>query len=654
MCGIGGIYSYRADRLPQEHFVPFIDSIAHRGPDGRGTFEDAKENLWLGHRRLKILDLSPTGAQPMSYANGRFTITFNGEIYNFLELRRELVSLGYSFQSETDTEVILAAYAHWGDACQFKFNGMWAFAIWDAKEKILFLSRDRFGVKPLHYYCDDRTMAFASEMKAFLFLPGAEISVDPEAVAFTLQHTNCLEATQRTLLQGVNRLQAGCSATFSKQGGFQIKQWWNTLAHLRIVPASFSDQVDEFRSLFEDACRIRMRSDVPLGSALSGGLDSSSVLAMMAHIGHGSNGQERRSPEWQSVFTAVYPGSAQQDELAFAQQMVQHTQTRSYLCPIDAATLVENLEDALYQLEEIFELPMGPWMLYREFRKKGVVISVDGHGGDELLGGYHHYVEVLLSQALFPGCSISQSKRWMQLLRSMYCPDTPLVPSSFHELLYRSTRERLRMTPLFETVFRKIHGWVKSAIRPKESHSWIQIPYPTISPVFQAPAGLDRLPLIDRMLYRDFHHFSLPTILRNFDRCSMAHGVEIRAPFLDWRLVAFCFSLPTVSKINPQMTKRILRESMKGLMPESIRLRMTKIGFTNPMIEWFRGNLKPYILDSIRSQSFNQSSIWDGPRIRTYVEDCFRRNDIAEARKCWEFVQADRLIALFQAKKLSQ
>lgn len=650
MCGIGGIYSYRSSQLPQELFFSFIDSMTHRGPDGRGFFKDCKESLWLGHRRLKILDLSPTGAQPMSWGNGRFTITFNGEIYNFIELRRELESLGYSFKSMSDTEVILAAYAHWGEDCQFKFNGMWAFVIWDSQEKTLFLSRDRFGVKPLHYYYDEHLMAFASEIKAFLFLPKTNISIDPNTFAYALQNPNGLEATEQTLLKGVKRLQAGCCATFSSTGKFQTKRWWNTLSHLHEVPANFSDQINEFRNLFEDACRIRMRSDVSLGSALSGGLDSSSVLTMVAKIGRDSTNRERISPEWQSAFTALYPGTSQ-DELPYAEKMVHHTGVQSYLCPIDASQLISNLDNALYHLEEIFELPIGPWMLYREFRSRGKIISIDGHGADELLGGYHHYTELALSEAVFPKLDFPLYKSYVQLLQSMYPQNSPHFPSSFREILYRCLRERLKMTSL-EKISRSLYQQMKRLFITNQP-AWIKIPQGLPSTLY-TPPNEERFSLIDRTLYRDFHYYTLPTILRNFDRCSMAHGVEIRAPFLDWRLVCYAFSLPTESKINGKVTKRILRESMRGLLPESIRMRMSKVGFATPLIEWYRGSLKSYILDSVHSRSFLQSSIWDGPQICAYVVDCFHRNDYSGARRSWEFVQADRLIHLFQSKQSSE
>lgn len=644
MCGIAGLWSIEGKELPIGLFALFLDSLSHRGPDGRGLFKDPDEALYLGHRRLAILDLSERGIQPMGYGTKRYWITFNGEIYNFLEIRKELESLGHVFFSDTDTEVILASYVEWGAACQLKFNGMWAFAIWDGQEKSLFLSRDRFGVKPLYYMYDGKRLAFASELKAFAHLPEFEINFDEQILSNTLYDVNSIESSEHSWIKSVKRLQAGYSALLTKGGHFSIRRWWDTLDHLVSIPTSWEEQVAQFRNIFLDACRLRLRSDVPTATALSGGLDSSSVLAAISHIRHENAQFERMPNEWRQVFSAKFPKTSQ-DESIFAQQMIDHTKTIPLFCEINSNCLTQHLDHVLYDLENIFDLPIGPWMLYRHVRQNGTVISIDGHGPDELLGGYHHHVETALANSLFPMPTPWRTRELNNVLQGMFPEGSPFQRASYPALVKKAAMEHLHQTP-------KIYQWLRACFRKLGlakglQKSWLQIPpesryYTTDHPHFQ------KWGLFDQSLYLDFHQKTLPTILRNFDRCSMAHGVEIRAPFLDWRLVCYTFSLKNQAKIGQGFTKRILREAMKGLLPESIRTRTTKIGFASPMHEWLKADLKPFMLDSLHSSSFQTSPIWNGPQILRFVENGYKNGNINDVRTAWEFVQADRLMALFK------
>lgn len=253
MCGIVGLWQRNHEPVLQDGLRRFTDSLSHRGPDGSGFYIDPEANLGFGHRRLAIIDISEAGRQPMSYAGGRYWITYNGEIYNFLELRDELRGYGYSFATESDTEVILAAYDKWGADCQPRFNGMWAFAIWDRQERRLFLSRDRFGVKPLMYFYDGQRFAFASEMKAFLALEWFQVEFEPGMVAAALTDHQLVEGTERTLLRGLKRLLGGYCLTLEQDGDLSIRRWWNTLDHLEPAPASYSEQAERYRELFLDA-----------------------------------------------------------------------------------------------------------------------------------------------------------------------------------------------------------------------------------------------------------------------------------------------------------------------------------------------------------------------------------------------------------------
>ncbi|HSX13411.1 MAG TPA: asparagine synthase (glutamine-hydrolyzing) [Chlamydiales bacterium] len=653
MCGIAGIYQIHGV-MPSDDFVRMIDSLTHRGPDGRGIYKSRDEKLFLGHRRLNILDLSDRGTQPMSDASGRYWITFNGEIYNFLELRTELRNLGHSFSSDSDTEVILAAYAEWGIECQLKLNGMWAFAIWDNVEQSLFLSRDRFGVKPLLYLFDRDRFAFASELKAFLCVPDFEADFDPKMVASCLRDTSILEPTSQTLIKGINRLKAGHCLRFSAKKGIQISKWWNTLDHLVPVPMNFDEQVIQFKEIFQSACKIRMRSDVPIGNALSGGLDSSSVLATMSNLRKSINMNSERILEKQlRAFVALYPHTSQ-DEFPFAKQMIEATKVDSSYVEVDSGGFVDHFDECLYQHEDIFELPIGPWTLYRKFRQENTVISLDGHGGDEILGGYHHQVEANLYHALCPFPNFSHFNELRNILSNLYSPNYPLPKPSLSTTLLRALVHRLRPYPRFQFALQNLYRKGKQLVRGNRAFEWIHLPIE--NSVFDEIEQFSRensLKGLNRILYEDFHLRTLPMILRNFDRASMAHGVEVRAPFLDWRLVCFCFSLPARSKIGGHWTKRILREAMKGTLPESIRLRASKMGFTNPLIEWIGKPFRTFILDSVSSRDFLESPIWNGPEISQYVQRCYQNGDLTGVRRAWEYIQANHLMRLFKVNKMA-
>jgi asparagine synthase (glutamine-hydrolysing) len=654
MCGIVGIWNTDGSPLGEPDLNRFTDSLVHRGPDGKGIYIDSKACLGLGHRRLAILDLTETGHQPMSYADKRYWIVYNGEIYNFLELRDELEGLGHTFQSDSDTEVILSAYVQWGEGCQFKFNGMWAFAIWDSKERILFLSRDRFGVKPLHYMYDGRCFSFSSEMKAFLNLSWFHPRFNPDIVASALANITAVEGTIDCLLQGVKRLKGGYSLTLRQGQKPKIRRWWNTLEHLVSAPADFQKQTEKFRDLFFDACKIRMRSDVPIGTALSGGLDSGSVLCSMADIRSRSNNGQRLAADWQKAFVATFSGTSQ-DERVFAEQVASHSQAVPIFKEIDPSQIIDSLDQVIFQFEEIFDIPSAAWLIYRKMRRNGVIVSIDGHGGDELLAGYHHHTEFAMRVSLIPKPKPMRFFELRSILRHMY-PEgiKPNVPNVGY-ILKQWLLENKESYPTKYKLARFINQAVKK-IRPNQKtqthdKQWLRIdPRPAYYADYESDKHLlCSLDPLTSHLYYDFHFSTLPTILRNFDRCSMAHGVEVRAPFMDWRLVCYAFSLPAESKLGGGYTKRILREAMRGILPETIRTRTSKVGFSSPLVDWFSGPLRIFVLDSVNSKAFLQSEIWNGPAIRDFVEESFSRGNYSSARRSWEFIQAMKLMELYKA-----
>ena len=578
MCGILGAFPRQDDHK----FIPALDSMYHRGPDGFGVWHEDNGLLSLGHRRLSILDLSENGKQPMHYQH--YTITFNGEVFNFMEIREELEGLGFTFQSESDTEVILAAFQKWGADCQHKFNGMWAFAIWDHQKKELFLSRDRFGIKPLYYAFNGETFAFASEMKAlYSFLPNITVSSEFE---FLRDNMFDYETTDKCLLKGLKRFPAGHFATFKPgQRDLEPKQWWNTLDHLEEVPETYEEQVERFRELFLDAIKLRMRSDVRIGTALSGGVDSSAVICAMANINKGND--NRVSDDWQNAFCAIFPGMSL-DETHFAEAVVNHLGISAVYKEIDPAKGMDQLMEYLWLFEELYITSPIPMIeIYKEIKRNGVTVSIDGHGADELIGGY--------------GGNIFDAVK-----------DSPFSPGKIGEVMNAFT-----------------HGFVMDGVKPgrdlkNRAMKQVLVRYRDLvlrdKKLIKEDPLHGQLGYFNQYLYQEFHQKVLPTLLRNYDRYSMAASVEIRMPFMDYRLVKYCFSLPWNSKLRDGYTKHILRQSMDRYVPKEVIWRRNKIGFNTPFMEWMRGPWKNYLLDMVGSQSFRESALINSGKVKSQIE----------------------------------
>jgi asparagine synthase (glutamine-hydrolysing) len=626
MCGIAGLWNLNGEPLSPEALKCFTDSLAHRGPDGRDIYIDSQANLGFGHRRLAIIDTSDGGRQPMSYASGRYWIVFNGEMYNFLELKKELVQLGYAFRSDSDTEVILTAYHHWGEDCQLKFNGMWAFAIWDGIERKLFVSRDRFGVKPLIYHFDEKHFGFASEMKAFLTLDWFQPEFDPAMVALALTNERLIEGDERCMLKGLNHLPGGHCLSLRQNEQPQIRRWWNTLDHLETVPQTYEDQVSRFRELFLDACRIRMRSDVPIGTALSGGLDSSSILCGMTHIRNTTDASDRLAQEWQKAFIMTYPGAVI-DERTYADEVIQQTGVTPIYCTGAPELYLDHFDDILFQYEEISDIHLGPWLVHRAQRENGVVVTIDGHGGDELLGGYPWHVTAALKDAI-SGFSPFRARDVISIMKGLELfPQNQFYLRSAQALFSKMTKE--------------------------DRQPWLEQPAADFT---SSAYEHDLLMIKDRdalfkSLYVDYHFTQLPMNLRDFDRLSMAHGVEVRSPFMDWRLACFVFSLPSSAKIGSGFTKRILRDALKGILPESIRTRTRKLGCPNLAEAWTSARALDFMREVIHSAEFQGCDIWDGKRVAQDLSVAIRNQDSDQIHQAWIYVQAMSLMRLFREKR---
>jgi asparagine synthase (glutamine-hydrolysing) len=656
MCGIAGIWHLNNAPLTNHKLQKFTDAMQHRGPDGAGYYIDDAQHLGLGHRRLSILDLSDAGKQPMAFAEDRYWITFNGEIYNFIELRKELQQAGYHFKTDTDTEVLLSAYHLWGKACMSKFNGMWAFAIWDKQEQSLFLARDRFGVKPLHYlHLPAKLFAFASETIAFKHLDDFNRQIDAGLLQRAMLDSNKVEAAGYTLFENIVQLAAGCYILLKKDKPVVQQRWWNTFDHLQTVPAEFTTQVQQFKDLFEDACRLRLRSDVPLASALSGGVDSSAVYCMINHLMKNQDQALRTPQNWQKAFSATFPG-APNDERKFAEEVVAYTKGDAVYITPDYKNLAEDIVRTTVTFDAITGTPLVAVSdVYKAMRAGGITVSMDGHGADELMYGYRSSV----SEAYFEAALSQDHKNEKDLLDTF----TQMFVEGEQQRASQRLVARGKEVVSFERGIKNQNALIKNAkLLIKNYLSAGRISYmEKLSPgawfnhaVINVPAALKnnrlKFPALGRAelrLANDFHIDHIPYNLRDFDRASMQHGIEIRMPFMDYRLVTYLFSLPLESKLGQGYTKRILRNAMQGLMPESIRLRRTKIGLSAPITQWFNTHLNEFVSDQVNSESFRKSPYWNGELIRNMAEEKTRSKTWtdAEALPFWNVLNAHIILS---------
>jgi len=567
MCGIAGILSVTG-REPEPALVErMLERLVHRGPDDSGC--DVMGPAVLGMRRLSILDPTPRGHQPMTSADGRYTIVYNGEVYNFLELADELAALGRTFSSSSDTEVILAAYATWGPDCVRRMNGIWAFAIWDRHEGTLFLTRDRFGVKPLYLAEGVGYLAFASEIKALRTLPW--VSGDPELDVVRAYLTDgTLARGSRTFFKDVQCFPAGHSLLVSPAAR-KMECYWpapelSRDASFRAKPGD-ADLIDEFRSLLIDSVALQLRSDVAIGSCLSGGMDSSSIVSIAAGLKSklaAGRGHRDREGTPQLAFFAQFR-EAGIDERPYVDEVVAATGVTLHTTTPDTALFIESLPGIIAAQDEPFGSTsiVAQYHVMRIAHEAGVKVLLDGQGADELLGGYVRYTGTRFGGGLRSG---NPARIW-GAARGIAAERGPLKAS----LAYAAFGNRRLPARLNRR--RMPAGWVGGAI----ALGGPAAPRP------ESPSGT----LLARTLWSDLVSDNLPDLLRYEDRNSMAFSIEARVPFLDHRLAEAALLLPDRLKIAGRYNRKIvLREAMRGIVPDSILARRDKVAFQPPEKRW--------------------------------------------------------------------
>lgn len=604
MCGIVGILNIDRDQDFSDALQAANDAAFHRGPDDAGfalldinapqafletgTVLNKSFNtnavLGFGHRRLAIIDLSSAGHQPMQYADGKLWITYNGEVYNYLELRIELEKLGFSFHSQSDTEVILAAYNAWGEACVHRFRGMWSFAIADLVTKKLFCSRDRFGIKPFYYYSNGQQFVFSSEIKQLFHFPFVPRQVN-ERMIYEYLKFGTVEDNAETSFAEIKKLPHGHNLTVDlESGAVAVTPYYQP--YFRVNHSiTLEEAAEEFQRLLSDSVRVHLRSDVEVGTCLSGGLDSSALVCIMSRLL-----KEHDKTEMQHTFSSHFE-EKEVNELAYMQEVIRHTGARSHFTYPEAADLLRVMEQFIWHHEEPFGSTsiFAQWSVFQLAAQYGIKVMLDGQGADELLAGYlwfpYHYFAELRSKGAYARLA------WEVLQHTRYHGLSwfAFVPGRLGSLLRRSI-----------------------GISPPLSIDWLA---PELEQCYCGQSVYNRThqqkPFGDQeelnnTLYQYTFHGQLQSLLRYEDRNSMAWSVESRVPYLDFPLVEFLFSLPSHFKIRDGYTKRVMRDGLVGTLPAKIRLRTSKLGFPTPERRWQLTELRPLIIRSVQDGSLDR------------------------------------------------
>ncbi|MEJ7626732.1 MAG: asparagine synthase (glutamine-hydrolyzing) [Ferruginibacter sp.] len=576
MCGIAGIISSDPLRVNSTALKKMSDALVHRGPDGEGLWINEKNNAGFSHRRLSIIDLSETGAQPMHYLE-RYTIVYNGEIYNYLELKKDLAKAGYTFYSTSDTEVILAAYDCYRERCLQYFDGMFAFAIWDEKLQQLFAARDRFGEKPFYYHNSDRHFSFASEMKG-LWANGAAKQIDDKMLLnyLTIGYVQNPTDKSQTFFRNISLLKpAHYLLLDATTYNFNLVSYWDIDKQVS-QKYTEAQALHKLEHLFTTSVHKRLRSDVPVGASISGGLDSSSIIYFI------KNHLERKKIHTDfKTFSAVFPGF-EKDESAFIKEITEKFSITNYQVTPTAEGLIAEFEKMAYHQEEPFPSSsiFAQYKVFELAKQNGVKVIMDGQGADEILAGYHKYAHWYLQEIVSRSKFLRAKKERHLLLKNNINPKwgiknilAAFLPSHASIALENSEYKRILYNE-------EISLSLLSNLKGRE---WEGIHKPIITK-------------LNDILYFNTMCNGLEELLRYADRNSMAHSVEVRLPFLNAELVQFIFSLPASFKIQKGYPKWILRKLMQDKLPGKIVWRTDKIGYEPPQKNWMENpHMKEYM-----------------------------------------------------------
>jgi asparagine synthase (glutamine-hydrolysing) len=662
MCGISGVISNSSFHI--DTIINMNNVIRHRGPNDEGfvffregdfavaggndtaieTWEadlnycpkrhynalsEDNYSIGFGHRRLSILDLSPYGHQPMCILNQRYWITYNGEVYNYIEIRNELKDLGYAFTTNSDTEVILAAYDKWGIECLNKFNGMWAMAIYDTIEKTIFLSRDRYGIKPLYYWVSPiGNFYFASEIKQFTVLPEWEAIGNKQRILDYLFYSTT-DHTDETLFKGVYQIKPGHFIKFSLAGALSNKlknvnqeQWY--LPERKLFKGTFQEASKLFRKYFEDAVFSHLRADVPVGSALSGGLDSSSVVCLI-------NDEFKKSSKatTQKTFSSV-SSNVKYSEKKWMDAVIDDTNVDPYFIYPSADDVFNQIENITWHMDEPFQ-SLSPFLSYNIFakaRKEGVVVLLNGQGADEYLSGYGEF-EKLYIKSQFNILKLVKFFKFIKQknLRNVLTNLSFFFPYGLIKFFQSKNRTNKKIANLFKKGFTS-----KQYVHPYHELNYNKA---------------NNFEVSNFQLFHD----PLQRYLHWEDRNSMAHSVESRVPFLDYRLVEFARQLPLEYHLDINIPKKILVNSLSDILPEKIKNRRDKIGYISPEEIWVKSESKSKFLDLLNQNKDYIDSIFDFEKVLAYFEK-IQNGEIPFSYDYWRIIHFGLWVKIFNIRKI--
>lgn len=570
MCGIAGIWG----KVEADALAKMTNAQAHRGPDDVGLYFDAENGVGLGHRRLSIIDLSSSGHQPMSYGDGRYWITYNGEVYNYRELRRELEKYGHSFRSQTDTEIILAAYAQWGGRCLKHLRGMFAFAIWDRDKEQLFLARDRLGIKPLLYCQKNGLFLFASELKAFLQSGLVDPIVDLESLFAYLAMGSAIQP--KTFIQGIYQLEPGTSLTLNAHGDYTTERYWHLVADSQArrddySRRSFPELVEITRDKLEEACRLHLVADVPVGSFLSGGIDSTTITAMMA----------RYAPYPIHSFSVGFPETDEcQDELSYAKIAADYLGCRHTEVVLTGKEVAQHFEQVIDSIDQPSVDGLNTYFVSHAASRK-VKVTLSGLGGDEFFAGYPHFA--ILARA---------NDRKATMVDHFLALVHKLRPNRFTIVSHNRCVPFMTQLAGLRRIFQD--GDIQTALEPSLRRTF----HPGFLEELFSPYRHDGLDTLAHISLAESRGYLLNTLLRDNDVMSMAHSLEVRPVLLDHPFMEHVFALPPDAKIRNGVLKAALIEAVRDLLPEETVTRK-KMGFTMPIGTWLKTELRDRLLDCV-------------------------------------------------------
>ncbi len=590
MCGICGITDKKGGYIQDKVIRDMAGRMAHRGPDDSGIFLDLKAipHAGLGHRRLSIIDLSAVGRQPMSNEDGKIWIVLNGEIYNYPELKEELKRKGHIFKSDTDTEVVIHLYEEYGASCVRYLRGMFAFAIWDGRDRSLFIARDRIGKKPLVYCYDGGRFAFSSEFGSLLESGLADKEINREALDIYL--TLGYIPAPLTIYKKVFKLPPAHTLTL-KNGQIRIERYWQ-LDYLKKVRISEDEAADEVMRLLEEAVKIRLHSDVPLGAFLSGGIDSSAVVALMSRA---TSGRVK-------TFSIGFDDK-DYNELEYARLVAKrfNTDHNELIVKPDAMSVLPILVERYG--EPYADSSCIPTYYVCNQTRRYVTVALNGDGGDESFAGYERYQAMLISECY---------QKIPRLARSAIGGVFKLLPDSVHSK-NRIRRLKRFMEGVNLPACERYLRWVSIFDDPAKKAGAIRL----LRPYFES----SRNPaLLDKLLAADVNTYLPDDLLVKVDIASMANSLEARSPFLDHKLMEFAASLPASYKMKWLIKKYILKKGLDKLLPKEITGRK-KMGFGLPVGSWFRGDLKGYLKDTILSEKALKRGYFEADVIKRIAEE---------------------------------